>query len=102
MEKVLLSLQISYSDSTKPQDKTKLQLLYECVDLLKIQVAEIPQEEKDYEDYMIARIDYRSMIKEKVTYENGIKALRLTPNLTDAQKNAHQELEKSNIQMARE
>ena len=51
---------------------------------------------------MIARIDYRSMIKEKVTYENGIKALRLTPNLTDAQKNAHQELEKSNIQMARE
>ena len=49
---------------------------------------------------MIARIDYRSMIKEEVTLKNGIKALQLTPNLTDAQKNAHQELEKSNIQMA--
>lgn len=50
---------------------------------------------------MIARIDYRSMIKEEVTLKNGIKALQLTPNLTDAQKNAHQELEKSNIQMTR-
>ena len=101
LENVLQSLQISYSDSTKPQDKARLQLLYGCVEHLKKQVAEIPQEEKDYEDYMIARIDYRSMIKEEVTLKNGIKALQLTPNLTDAQKNAHQELEKSNIQMAR-
>ena len=100
LENVLLSLQISYSDSTKPQDKARLQLLYACVDLLKEQVAKIPQEEKDYEDYMIARIDYRSMIKEEVTLENGIKALKITPNLTDAQKNTSLELEKSNIQMA--
>lgn len=86
LENVLLSLQISYSDSTKPQDKVRLQLLFGYVDLLKKQVAEIPQAEKDYEDYMIARIDYRSMIKEEVTLKNGIKALQLTPNLTDAQK----------------
>lgn len=101
LESWLQRLLVCYDASEKSQEKERLLKLYACVDVIKNQVALIPQEKKRHEDFMVARIDYRSLIKEEVSLKDGVKAIKVTPNLTPEQKKESLKIDEENRQMTR-
>lgn len=101
LENWLQGLQVHYDGSETPLDQDRLMQLFACVDKIKEQVSLIPQAEKRHEDFMVARIDYQTLIKDEITLKDGSKAIKVTPKLTSEQKKVNKVIEEDNMQIAR-
>lgn len=82
LERVLLDRQIVYDGCEGDEAKERLERAYAVVDSLKEQVKGMNPVRPDYE-FILARLDYRSMDKKEIRLPDGRKAVQLTPNLSE-------------------
>lgn len=85
LETLLLSMQLSWTDTTNDEVKKKLERVCELVDRLKNQLDTEPENEKLTAKFIISRLDLRSMKAEEVEV-GGIKGIQYTPALDEEQK----------------
>lgn len=90
LEQVLLDRQIVYDDCDDESAKERLERAFAVVDSLKEQVNGGAPTRTDYE-FIIARLDYRSMEKKDVQLQDGRKAVQLTPILSKKLQKVHQD-----------
>ena len=81
LETMLLKCQYAYDNTSNEELAKRLEVVYQVVDELKKQVAQIGHENSVYQ-FILARVDYRSYKKEDVTLSNGIEAVQLTPTFS--------------------
>lgn len=81
LETMLLKCQYAYDNTSNEELAKRLDVVYQVVDELKKQVAQIGHENSIYQ-FILARVDYRSYKKEDVTLSNGIEAVQLTPTFS--------------------
>lgn len=81
LERILLDRQIVYDDREDAEAKERLEKVYAVVDSLKKQVKRMKPVRTDYE-FILARVDYRTMNKENVQLKDGREAVQLTPKLS--------------------
>lgn len=102
LENLLTSYQVIYdNDNSNPISREKLDVLGKIVDKLKDQLVEIPDQEREIFGFIIARVDYKSMLKKEVKLQNGVNAIQIEPALTEEQRNDSERIQKANKEMLR-
>ncbi|MBO4818313.1 MAG: ATP-binding protein [Bacteroidales bacterium] len=81
LERILLDRQMVYDDCEGEEAKERLERAFAVVDSLKEQVEGAPQACTNYE-FIIARVDYRSMDKKFDQLRDGRKVVQLIPKLS--------------------
>lgn len=89
LETLLLSMQLSWNNTTNEDAKGKLQKVYELVDNLKSQLDKEPKEGRLTAKFIVSRLDLRSMKVEEVEI-NGVKGIQYTPSLDKEQIASHE------------
>lgn len=79
LENLLTYLQITYDNSTKDEDKKRLNQLYSCVDKLLNNYKSTKNDATSDEPYIIERINVRKWTKSTVIMDNGIEAIQYEP-----------------------
>lgn len=79
LENLLTHLQIAYENSTKDEDKIRLNQLHLCVDKLLNDYKSMKKEATSDEPYIMERINVRKWTKSTVTMANGIEAIQYEP-----------------------
>lgn len=79
LENLLTHLQIAYENSTKDEDKIRLNQLHLCVDKLLNDYKSMKKEATSDEPFIMERINVRKWTKSTVTMANGIEAIQYEP-----------------------
>lgn len=79
LENLLTNLQVVYENSTKDEEKVRLNQLYSCVDKLIEAHKSIKKAVCSDEPYIIERINVRKWEKTDVKLDNGVEATQYTP-----------------------
>lgn len=88
LERILLDRQIVYDNSEGDEAKERLERAYSVIDSLKEQVKRMNRAHSNYE-FILARVDYRSMDKKDVQLQDGRIAVQLTPKLSNRLQKVH-------------